>query len=214
MSDDELSAEELRQLREKVTVKLGKVGGEKRAEEAPTVSYKPDKASIDALVAKTKERKKLKIEDNPERTTVLSRDDIFRNAARDRAVQRGRKSTVPLESMVTNPLPRNHPDETTPISAEQIEEVKNLRPHPDEREGREVIATVETEAHRRYPESGELDGTTEFARLEEKPQGPDSVDFPARINQNFQISIPTEGLEEFELEAGDIVIVTLRKVRG
>lgn len=214
MSDDELTAEDLRKLREKATVKLEKVGGDKRAQEVPTVSYKPDKASIDALVAETKERQKLERDQNNDRTEVLSRDDIFRNAARDRAAQRGRKSTVPLESVVTNPLPRNHPDETTPISAEQIEEVKNLQPHPDESDAQEVITTVETEAHRRYPESGELDGTTEFARFEEEPQGLDSVDFPARITQNFQISIPTEQVEEFELEAGDIVIVTLRKVRG
>ncbi len=214
MSDDELTAEELRKLRQKATVKLEKVGGEKRAEEVPTVSYKPDKASIDALVAETKERKKLERDQNHDQTAVLSRDDLFRNAARDRAVQRGRKSTVPLESVVTNPLPRNHPDETSPISAEQIEAVRNVEPAPDEGDAQEVIATVETEAYRRYPDSGELDGTTEFARFEEEPQGLDSVDFPARITQNFQITIPVQQLEEFELEPGDIVIVTLRKVRG
>lgn len=141
--------------------------------------------------------------DEAEETEMISRDELFRNAAIDRSKLRQKKKTVPVESI--------RPDvETQPNRPSHLR--KGSAPADETREMNEIDEeTIDEVTVEEVHES--LDGTAEFARhgisMVEDDQ---TVEFPGRIEEGPSVRIPVDVAVEIGLEAGDLVMIEVRKI--
>lgn len=138
-----------------------------------------------------------------EETEMISRDELFRNAALDRDKLRQKKQTIPVESIrpkaetrPERPRGRNKPTDL-------IDETREM----DEVDTETIDEVTVEEVHQ------SLDGTAEFARhgisMVEDEQ---TVEFPGRIEEGPTVRIPVDVAVEIGLEAGDLVMIEVRKI--
>lgn len=190
----------------KPTVRLGKIdadadkpdktqerefarGEDDDLDRRPTASYAPVEADLE----------------DDEKTEMMSRDRLMRHVERDRDEQRARKPTIRVEEedSQTSPERPAHKigddesaathemdvveDTTIEVSSTQIEAVQDVRPDTDATSSFSIS---------QFSESNE-DG---------------SAQFPVRIEDDLRIPVPAALAAALDLDAGDLVIVSIRKV--
>jgi hypothetical protein len=152
-----------------------------------TAQVHPSREEIKDLIEKSRARAEQGVMD-ADTTTVMSRDAIIRNAARDR--ERGDSpQTIPMDAVL--PVPPTQPlqvaqspeDLDTTIEASyRIEEIETLH-------------GIDHGVGTAYPENG-------------------TVEFVGQVDGLLRTSIPAELAQEVGLKPGDVVVVRVIKVQS
>jgi hypothetical protein len=147
---------------------------------------------IRALIEQSRARARQGIPDEADSTAMMSRDAIFRNAARDRAQRNDRLKTVPVEAIEA-------------ITAERV--TRPARPSVRPAQADDPDATLERRV---------IDTTSDFVENGVGavfPEG-NELEYVGRVDGTCRVPIPPELATEIDLKPGDLVIVSIKKVES
>lgn len=137
-----------------------------------------------------------------EKTRVLSRNELIRNAHSDSSQHRTSKKTVPLRPSVQNVADSDRTLEAA-LPFELMESTRTpsgtLRKNPLQEENTRQAPNPLHEVTRNTV--GHVD------------QDEGQLQYPARIQKGYTLPIPEELAQELEIQEGDLVLITVRKLR-
>ena len=145
-----------------------------------------------------------------EETEMMSRDELFRMAKRDRGTHVQDRETIQVEAV--EPASESDERPTKPVrlteGMDPDGETQEMIPLDEKTLQRKVVVGPEA---KRPQES--LD-TTEQLPVEELGAVNDGqLQFPGRIDRELKVSIPPELAKEVGVKPGDLVLVEIQKVK-